>query len=200
MKHSKIKGLNVLMKKLGLLFFTTLLCSSATLAQEKNHSIFASMGIGSVNYDLDRTDEGAVGSMISDDDVNTIAQFGYRYQYTDSIGMEVKYSNANSSGLDFTYTDLDFSFFTVAGVLRTELAQNQFIYASLGANYYDWTVEDKKRSGKLVFKENQSGVDIYYAVGYKYEFSSIEIGIEYQIIKMADMDSNIGSITLGYRF
>jgi hypothetical protein len=188
------------MKKLALLFSTTILCSGAAFAQEKPHSVFANFGIGSVLYDLERADEGLVDSKISDDDVNTIAQFGYRYQYTDLIGVEIKYSNANSSGFEFTYTDLDFSFLTLAGILRTEFSQNQFVYASLGVNYYDWTVKDKKRSGKVVFKEDQTGADIYYAVGYKYEFSSIDFGIEYQIIKMGDMDSNIGSINLGYRF
>ncbi len=188
------------MKKLSQLLLATILCSGSVFAQEEAHSVFANMGMGSALYDLKRADEDLVDSEISDSDLNTVAQFGYRFQYTDSLGLEVKYSNSNSSGFNFTYTALDFSLFTVAGTLRTEFSANQFIYASLGMNYYDWTVTDKKMSGKVLFKENQTGADIYYAVGYKYEFSNIDLGFEYQIIKMSDLNSNIGSINLGYRF
>ena len=175
-------------KKLGLLLCTITQCSSAISAQEKPHSIFINAGTGTVEAE-------------SRGDINVIMQLGYLYQLDESLSIDIRNTRSEASGFgNFFIADLDFSLNTVSGQYRKNLGGHHFTYISIGASYYDWEYTDKMFTGKVVNKADDTGVDLYYAVGYKYEFSDIELGAEYQVINMGDMDSKIFSINLGYRF
>jgi len=176
------------MKKLGLLFFAINLCSGAVIAQERPHSIFVNAGSGTLEVE-------------ESGDINFILQLGYRFQFNENISIDLRNTRSEATGFGTLFSaDLDFSLNTIAAQYRKNLGGHNFAYVSLGASYYDWEFADKAFTSKVVKRVEDNGVDIYYGVGYKYEFDVIDLGAEYQVMQMADMDSKIFTINLGYRF
>lgn len=149
----------------------------------KNHRVYYGVGLANTNISL--------GDAPSDE-TETIRQLGYGYQFN-------QYFSLNSRWLrPFSNSDnLQFESLMLAPQARFSITENTFFYGQLGLSRYRSSYYIGENDSN---KKKSSGVDIYTALGLKYQFSAFEISVEHQWLQMGDFKVQASTFNIGYRF
>jgi hypothetical protein len=184
------------MKLLTPLLFS-LLASSNVAAQtsdsNKNHTIFLGAGFSGIEAD-------SKSESNSLDEIDFSSQIGYRYQYNGNFAFDARFIESQSSEFENIrerkQSFAEFSSIIISAQARTAISKNNFLYANLGLNNYRWELVAQEQANDL----DSSGISTFAALGWKYQFSRIELGLEYQWLDMSKLTSKSFAFNLGYRF
>lgn len=191
------------MKSYKLLLVPLILLSPLSLSQENiednQHAITAGLGVGS--NDIKNS-----GNNEDDWDLDAISQLGYRYQWHKNWALDTRYLKGTSSGfkqiasLTLLDGEIDFDNIIVSGQGRYGFSKYGFIYANLGATFYDWEATGRIDGNSNQILRDESGTGLFAAVGIKGEWHKWEVGFEYQRINMGDLTSSNAMVVFGYKF
>jgi len=182
------------------ILISTLVLSTNVIANqneqvENPHSVFVAIGFGDTELNNKNNSNKSY-----DFDSNASSQIGYRYQINDIFSVETRYINSSSIGfkqvvsLGLLDGSIDYNTFAFSGQARKSLTQNSYIYGSVGFANYDWEYKTKES------KVNDSGFASLYSLGYRYQWSKVELAIEHQWLDMGDIKATNFSTEVGYRF
>jgi len=178
-------------------FLLSLLVSTNVVAKktdsDKNHTIFLGAGLSGIETD-------SSSETHSLDDMDFSSQFGYRFKYNENFAFDVRFIESQSSEFENVRerarSFAEFSSIIVSAQAKTAISKNNFVYANLGLNNYSWDIVAQDQVNDL----DSSGVSSFAALGWKYQFSRIELGVEYQWLDMSELTSKSCAFNLGYRF
>jgi len=162
---------------------------------ESPHSVFIAAGFGATEFKRENSENNSY-----DFDDNASIQMGYRYQFTDIFSVDTRYINSSSFGfkevlsLGLLEGSIDYSTFSVSGQARKSITQNSYLYGNLGVARYNWDYETSK------IGVDDSGFGGLVSLGYRYQWSKIELSLEHQWLTMGDMKASNLTAEVGYRF
>lgn len=184
--------------------FALLLFSAKSFSMEATdnpkHSVFLGIGVG--DSEVNAPDE-----LPSDYNTKLANQFGYRYQYSDFLSVAAQYINSNSTELssvaDGRDLNLDFQGLALSAQFRLSLTDRAFLFGQLGSNSYEWRYDGfRVIQGDILVDDRKkiSGKSLIYSAGFKFEFTRFDITAEHQWLDMGELEVDLSSIAVGYRF
>ncbi|MCF2907300.1 porin family protein [Pseudoalteromonas sp. DL2-H2.2] len=183
--------------------------SFATQAAQHNeqHRVGAQLFGGDASYK----------SSSQDGDGVTHVYFYYNYQYDSTWALEAAYNTGmeadeweckDDSDDKFTCTrndkalfglganELDYDNFVLAVKGQYQLSDSNYLYAKLGAHYYDYEIGYK---GKTMVEED--GVSFLTEAGWQYDWDNgMSLNASIQYMDMGDLDTTNFGLGVSYRF
>jgi hypothetical protein len=184
-------------------------CGAAELPQAGTFNAGAQVSYGNIDHDSFSNDQdGAAQVMFYLDyyfkpgwaievGVNTGTNVQDWICENDDIDSDDTYcTSSNESNPGSFESDLDFSNIIIAVRYDKQVSTNSFVYAKLGAQYFDYEMTDNN----AVFEED-TGTGLYSELGWKYQWSNnMNASVGYQHIAMADLTTSSVTFGVGYSF
>jgi len=108
------------------------------------------------------------------------SQLGYRFQYNENFAFDARFIESQSSEFENIrkrkQSFAEFSTIVVSAQAKTSISKNNFVYANLGLNNYSFDIVAEDQVNDL----DSTGISTFAALGWQYQFSRIELGLEYQ--------------------
>ncbi|MCO7190858.1 MULTISPECIES: porin family protein [unclassified Pseudoalteromonas] len=198
------------MKSLSLL--SLVLAVSASFASQaaqndEQHRVGAQLFGGSASYNSSNQDGDGV----------THVYFYYNYQYDSTWALEAAYNTGmeadeweckDDSDDKFTCTrndkalfglganELDYDNFVLAVKGQYQITDNSYLFAKLGAHYYDYEIGYK---GKTMVEED--GISFMTEAGWQYDWDNgMSVNASIQYLDMGDLDTTNLGFGVSYRF
>ncbi|TMP26500.1 porin family protein [Pseudoalteromonas rubra] len=192
---------------LSLVFAVSASFASQAAQHDEQHRVGAQLFGGSASYN----------SSDQDGDGVTHVYFYYNYQYDSTWALEAAYITGmeadeweckDDSDDKFTCTrndkalfglganELDYDNFVLAVKGQYQLSDNNYLYAKLGAHYYDYEIGYK---GKTMVEED--GISFLTEAGWQYDWDNgMSVNASIQYLDMGDLDTTNLGLGVSYRF
>ncbi|KAF7775170.1 hypothetical protein PCIT_a1296 [Pseudoalteromonas citrea] len=192
---------------ISLSLLSILTFSSQAAQNDEQHRVGIQLSGGSASYKSSNQDGDGVGQLYT----------YYNYQFDSTwafeaginVGSEAddwkckeindrKFTCDRNDNLLFNLNanKLDYSNFVTAAKGQYQLTENNYVYAKLGAQFYEYEIANATKT--LI---DEDGMGLFAEAGWQYDWDNgIAVNVAYQYIDMGDLDINTLGVGISYRF